>query len=69
MFINDIAPNGWLLDKNGNEIKHLHKEDKILGAKEVLISLYDLASNEKKILGLKQFISKIDDLIDLKVDF
>jgi len=34
-----------------------------------MISIYDLAANELKILKQKRFIEKIDDLIDMKTDF
>ena len=66
---NDIAPNGRVLDKNGTEIKSTHWDDKVLGSRELLISLYDIAQNELKIIGLSSFISKIDELIYDKTDF
>ena len=56
---NDIAPNGRILDKNGAEIKSTHWDDKVLGSRELLISLYDIAQNELKIQGLKSLMSNI----------
>jgi len=53
---NDLSFNGWVLDKNGNQIKNIHKHDKILGAREVMMSLYDIASNELNIQKLSSFI-------------
>lgn len=61
---NDVAINGWVLDKNGKQIKDIHRHDKILGAWEVLISLYDIALNETKIKDLQSFIWEIEELIE-----
>ena len=53
---NDVAFNGRVLNKNGIQIKDVHKQDKILGAREVMISLYDFAQNELNIRSLQSFI-------------
>ena len=67
---NDVAFNGRVLDKNGVEIKDVHWHDKILGAREVMISLYDIAQNELNIKCLQSFIRDIEELTQAKdLDF